>query len=298
MKTPLFTGAGTALVTPFTGRDLEKIDYRVLEKLIDFQIENGADALIVCATTGEAPTLSSEERREMIRATGELTAHRVPVIAGSGSNDTQKALRLCTEAERLGADGLLTVTPYYNKCSQDGLIESFTYLEKNVSTPILLYNVPSRTGVNILPETYAALSELPLINGVKEANGDTAALAKAIALCGGELNFYSGNDDQITAFCALGALGVISVLANVAPAETHLMTSLALDGKTKESASLQCAYMDLVGALFCDVNPIPVKAALCAMGYPVGRGRMPLSELNEHNRKRLMTALQNHGLIA
>jgi len=298
VKTPLFTGAGTALVTPFTGRDLEKIDYRVLEKLIDFQIQNGADALIVCGTTGEAPTLSAEERREMIRATVEMTAHRVPVIAGAGSNDTQKALRLCNEAERLGADGLLTVTPYYNKCSQDGLIESFTYLARNVSTPILLYNVPSRTGVNIHPATYAALSELPLINGVKEANGDVGALAESIALCGGELNFYSGNDNQITSFCALGALGVISVLSNVAPADTHLIASLAVSGNTKESAGLQCAYMDLVGALFCDVNPIPVKAALCAMGYPVGRGRMPLSELNERNRNHLMTALQNHGLIA
>ncbi len=297
MKKPIFTGAGCAIITPFAGKDLEKINYRLFEELIDEQINNGTDAIIVCGTTGEKSTLADFENYEVIRAAVSASSKRVPVIAGTGSNDTQKAVKLSNEAETLGVDGLLMVTPYYNKCSQDGLTESFTYIEKRVSSPIILYNVPSRTGVNIKPETYAALAELPLINGIKEANGDIASFAKTVALCGDKLNYYTGNDDQITSFMSLGAVGVISVLSNIVPAVTHKIADFGLKGDFTASASLQTEYIDLCNALFCDVNPIPVKAAMRMMGKDAGRCRMPLSELNEENANKLKCALQNHGII-
>lgn len=204
---------------------------------------------------------------------------------------------ISNDAESCGVDGLLMVTPYYNKTSQDGLIESYSYIEKRVSTPIILYNVPSRTGVNIKPETYLELSKLPLINGAKEASGDISAFAESIALCSDELNFYSGNDDQITAFTALGAKGVISVLSNIAPRVTHDIAMLGIQGKTKESAELQLEYIDLCKALFCDVNPIPVKSAMCMMGIDVGRCRMPLAQLNSSNEKYLRSVLKKHNII-
>lgn len=296
MKKPVFTGAGVALVTPFTGDDL-KIDFPLFEKIINDQIENGTDAIVVCGTTGEKSTLVYDEHTEAIRIAVETAAGRIPVIAGTGSNDTKHSVMLSNDAEKYGVDGLLMVTPYYNKTSQDGLIESYSYIEKRVSTPIILYNVPSRTGVNIKPETYKELSKLPLINGAKEANGDIGALAKSIALCGDELNFYSGNDDQITSFISLGAKGVISVLSNVAPQIAHNIAQFALDGDFKASAALQLEYIDLCNALFCDVNPIPVKAAMCMAGVDVGRGRMPLTELNDANKKLLKSVLEKHGLI-
>ncbi len=296
MKKPIFTGAGVAIVTPFYGEDL-KINFPLFEEIIENQINNGTDAIVVCGTTGEKSTLVYDEHVEAIRVAVETTAGRIPVIAGTGSNDTIHAVKLSNDAEKMGVDGLLMVTPYYNKASQDGLIESYTYIEKRVSTPIILYNVPSRTGVNIAPETYLELSKLSLVNGAKEASGDISHLAKSIALCGDNLNFYSGNDDQITAFMALGAKGVISVLSNVAPRLTHDIAQYGLDGDFTKSARLQLEYIDLCNALFCDVNPIPVKEAMCMMGYDVGRCRMPLSPLNEVNRQKLKAVLDKHNMI-
>lgn len=296
MKKPIFTGAGVAIVTPFCGEDL-KINFPLFEEIIENQINNGSDAIVVCGTTGEKSTLVYDEHVEAIRIAVETTAGRIPVIAGTGSNDTVHAVKLSNDAEKMGVDGLLMVTPYYNKASQDGLIESYTYIEERVSTPIILYNVPSRTGVTIKPETYLELSKLPLINGAKEASGDISHLAKCIALCGDNLNFYSGNDDQITAFMALGAKGVISVLSNIAPKLAHDIAQFGLDGDFKKSAELQLKYIDLCNALFCDVNPIPVKEAMCMMGYDVGRCRMPLSPLNEKNKELLREVLEKHNMI-
>ena len=290
MKKPIFTGAGVAIITPFYGEDL-KINFPLFEEIIENQINNGTDAIIVCGTTGEKSTLVYDEHVEAIRVAVEVTGGRIPVIAGTGSNDTVHAVKLSNDAEKMGVDGLLMVTPYYNKASQDGLIE------KRVSTPIILYNVPSRTGVTIKPETYLELSKLPLINGAKEASGDISHIAKAIALCGDELNFYSGNDDQITPLISLGAKGVISVLSNVAPQLAHDIAQYALDGDFKKSAELQLQYIDLCNALFCDVNPIPVKEAMCMMGIDVGRCRMPLSPLNESNKKLLKKVLEKHNMI-
>ena len=296
MKKPIFTGAGVAIITPFYGEDL-KINFPLFEEIIENQINNGTDAIIVCGTTGEKSTLVYDEHVEAIKVAVKVTAGRIPVIAGTGSNDTVHAVKLSNDAEKMGVDGLLMVTPYYNKASQDGLIESYTYIEKRVSTPIILYNVPSRTGVTIKPETYLELSKLPLINGAKEASGDISHIAKAIALCGDNLNFYSGNDDQITPLISLGAKGVISVLSNVAPQLTHDIAQFALDGDFRKSAELQLQYLDLCNALFCDVNPIPVKEAMCMMGIDVGRCRMPLSPLNEKNKALLRSVLEKHNMI-
>lgn len=296
MKKPIFTGSGVAIVTPFTGDDL-KINFSLFEEIIENQIQNGTDAIVVCGTTGEKSTLVYDEHVEALRVAVETVGKRIPVIAGTGSNDTKHAVMLSNDAERFGVDGLLMVTPYYNKASQDGLIESYSYIEKRVSTPIILYNVPSRTGVNIKPETYLELSKLPLINAAKEASGDISTLAQSMALCGDNLNFYSGNDDQITAFMALGAKGVISVLANVAPKLAHDIAQYGLDGDFEKSARLQLEYIDLCNALFCDVNPIPVKAAMCMMGMDVGRCRMPLSPLNQKNTEYLKSVLKRHNMI-
>ncbi len=296
MKKPIFTGAGVAIITPFYGEDL-KINFPLFEEIIENQINNGTDAIIVCGTTGEKSTLVYDEHVEAIKVAVKVTAGRIPVIAGTGSNDTVHAVKLSNDAEKMGVDGLLMVTPYYNKASQDGLIESYTYIEKRVSTPIILYNVPSRTGVTIKPETYLELSKLPLINGAKEASGDISHIAKAIALCGDNLNFYSGNDDQITPLISLGAKGVISVLSNVAPQLTHDIAQFALDGDFRKSAELQLQYLDLCNALFCDVNPIPVKEAICMMGIDVGRCRMPLPPLNEKNKALLRSVLEKHNMI-
>lgn len=296
MKKPIFTGAGVALVTPFTGEDL-KINFPLFEEIIENQIENGTDALVVCGTTGEKSTLVYDEHIEAIRVAVEVAAGRVPVIAGTGSNDTKHSVLISNDAEKCGVDGLLMVTPYYNKASQDGLIESYSYIEKRVSTPIILYNVPSRTGVNIKPETYLELSKLPLINGAKEASGNISEFEKTLALCGDNLNFYSGNDDQIAVFAALGAKGVISVLSNIAPKLTHDIAMLGINGDIKKSVELQLEYLDLCNALFCDVNPIPVKAAMCMMGIDVGRCRMPLSPLNSKNEELLRAVLKKHNMI-
>ncbi|MGI6248452.1 MAG: 4-hydroxy-tetrahydrodipicolinate synthase [Acutalibacteraceae bacterium] len=295
MKKILFTGAGVAIVTPFD--EDNKVNYELLENLIDFQIENGTDAIIICGTTGEASTLNHEEHSQAIKVAVEHTAGRVPVIAGTGSNDTDYAVTLSNEAEAAGVDGLLVVTPYYNKTSQDGLIAHYNYLADRVSTPIITYNVPSRTGLNITPETYYALSRNPKIVGAKEANGDISALAKTICLCGDDLAVYSGNDDQITAFMSLGAKGVISVIANILPKVAHDIAASYLAGNAFESAELQLKYLDLCNDLFLDVNPICCKEAMVMMGIPVGPCRMPLAPLNDKNRLKLRATLVKHGLL-
>lgn len=294
-KQPIFTGSGVAIFTPFTENN--EVNYPLLGELIDFQIENGTDAIIICGTTGEGSTLTHEEHAGAIQFAVDHTAHRVPVIAGTGSNDTAYAVYLSNEAEKAGVDGLLVVTPYYNKTSQAGLIRHYTYIADHVHTPIITYNVPSRTGLNIKPETYRELAKHPLIVGAKEANGDISALAKTVSFCGDNLNIYSGNDDQITSFMSLGAKGVISVLANVAPRIAHDIAAKYLAGDTQSSRELQIQYLDLCNDLFIDVNPIPAKEALVMMGWEVGKCRMPLAPLSDAARKQLRTTLVKHGLI-
>lgn len=295
MKKAVFTGAAVALVTPFHKDG--SINYGKLEELIDYQIENSTDAIVVCATTGESPTLSYEEHEQIVRRCVEYAAGRVPVIAGTGSNDTKNALKLSNDAERAGADGLLMVTPYYNKTSQAGLIEHFNFIADRVSTPIILYNVPSRTGLNIKPETYYELSKYKNIVAVKEANGDISALAQTVKLCGDKLTIYSGNDDQITAFMSLGARGVISVLSNIAPMAVHDMVKTYLDGDTAASTELQLKYLDLCSSLFSDVNPIPVKEAMNMMGMDVGSCRLPLTQIQPQAKEKLKKSLFALGMI-
>lgn len=295
MKNTIFTGTGVAIVTPFDNDG--KINCDVFEKIINMQIEEGTDAIIVNGTTGESATLDNEEHIQAIRICSEIVAKRVPVIAGTGSNDTSFCLNISNAAEKCDVDGLLLVTPYYNKTSQEGLIRHYLYIADRVSTPIIVYNVPSRTGLNILPETYLELSKHPLINGAKEANGNIAALAKTISLCKDQLNIYSGNDDQATAFMSLGAKGLISVLANVAPRAAHEMTTSYLNGDYKRSAELQLQYIELCNALFMDVNPIPVKEAMNMMGLNVGECRMPLAPLNPEKHEKLAAVLKKYNLI-
>lgn len=295
MKETIFTGAGVAIVTPFDKDN--NVNYDMLGKLIDRQIENGTDSIIICGTTGESSTLGDDEHCDVISFAVKNVGGRVPVIAGTGSNDTAYCLKLSNEAEKSGADALLLVTPYYNKTSQSGLIRQFSYIADRVSAPIILYNVPSRTGVDIKPETYLELSKHKRIVAAKEANGDISALAKTIALCGDNLDIYSGNDDQITSFMALGAKGIISVMSNVIPKVTSDIAHAFLDGDYKESARLQLEYLELCNDLFMDVNPIPVKEALNMMGFDVGECRMPLAPLSDSARDRLKNTLIKYNLI-
>lgn len=294
-STPIFEGAGVALVTPFD--HYGNINYPKMAELIEDQIANGTDAIISIGTTGEGSSLDIVEHVKGIEFTCQQVAGRVPVIAGTGSNDTSFAVKLSNEAEKAGADALLIVTPYYNKTSQTGLVRHYRYIHDRVSKPIILYNVPSRTGVNIKPETYAELAELPRVIAGKEANGDMAAFAKTMSLCGDKLDFYSGNDDQITAFCALGGKGVISVLSNVAPKVAHDIATLAIKGDVAASAKLQIEYIDLVNKLFMDVSPIPVKEAMNMMGWDVGDCRMPLDTMSEENKAILKDCLMKYGLV-
>ncbi len=295
MKKTIFTGAGVAIVTPFT--EDNKVNFDELGRIIDNQIENGTDAIIICGTTGEGSTLTHEEHAEAIDFAVKHTAKRIPVIAGTGSNDTAYAVKLSNEAEKSGVDGLLMVTPYYNKTSQEGLIRQYEYINDRVSTPIILYNVPSRTGMTIKPETYAELAKFSNIVATKEASGDISAVAKIAALCGDELDIYSGNDDQITAIMALGGKGVISVLSNVAPKVAHDIAALYLNGECEASRKLQLEYLDLCNDLFVDVNPIPVKEAMNMIGWNVGEVRMPLAPMNAASREKLRATLARHGLI-
>lgn len=295
MKKIIFKGAGVAIVTPMLNN--EEINYEELKRLIDFNIENGTDAIIITGTTGESATLTDEEHKQAIKFTVDYVNKRIPVIAGTGSNDTNYAVQLSQFAEKAGADGLLIVTPYYNKTTQKGLIDHFTYIADRVNTPIILYNVPSRTGVNIKPETYLELSKHKNIVAVKEASGDISAVLKIKALCKDNLNIYSGNDDQIVPMLSLGSLGVISVLSNVAPKETSEICKSFFNGDVKRSLELQTKYLDLIDALFCEVNPIPVKTALNLMGFKVGNLRRPLVSMEESNLNTLKEALKNHNLI-
>ncbi len=294
MKKVLFSGSGVAIVTPMNE---DGVNYDVLGDLIEFQIENGTDAIISCGTTGESSTLSSQEREDVIRYTLDKVNKRVPVIAGCGSNDTKHALELSKQAEDLGVDGLLIVTPYYNKASQDGLIKHYYYIADKVKTPIIVYNVPSRTGCNILPETYLALSKHENICATKEASGNISSVIKTASLCGNDLHIYSGNDDQIVPMMSVGAKGVISVFANVCPKQCHQMTSDFLNGDIKSSLDLQLKYFDLIEALFCDINPIPVKEALNLMGFDCGKCRLPLSDMTSKLKENLRNTLLKYKIL-
>ncbi|MDD6394621.1 MAG: 4-hydroxy-tetrahydrodipicolinate synthase [Firmicutes bacterium] len=295
MKNTIFTGAGVAIVTPMN--EDGSVNYNAFADLIDFQIENKTDAIIACGTTGESATLSGEEHLNVIKFAIEHTAGRIPVIAGTGSNDTKYAVELSKEAEELGADGLLMVTPYYNKTSQRGLVAHFGMVAENVKAPIILYSVQSRTGVNILPETALELSKYENIVAIKEASGNISQVAKIKALCGDNLDIYSGNDDQIVPLLSLGGKGVISVLSNVAPEVAHNICQYYFDGKVKESAALQLEYLDLCNDLFIDVNPIPVKEALNMMGMNAGPCRLPLYEMTDAAKEKLAATMAKHGLL-
>jgi len=292
----IFKGSGVAIVTPFK-EDLT-IDYNRLEALINFQIERGTDAIVICGTTGEASTLTDEEQIDCIAAAVKYTNKRVPVIAGAGSNDTKHGIHLSKRAEEVGADALLHVTPYYNKTSQKGLYEHFKALASSVEIPIILYNVPGRTGMNIAPDTALKLSEIDNIVGIKEASGDIAQVVELAQKCAGKLDIYSGNDDQVLPILSLGGVGVISVAANVIPQEMHDMVMSYLQGKHRESLALQLEYLPLIHALFCDVNPIPVKAALGLLGGNLDAGlcRPPLTTLEQKDQETLLKALKQCGI--
>ena len=292
----IFKGAGVAIVTPMYENG--EVNYDGFGKLIEFQIENKTDAIVVCGTTGEASTLTHEEHLDVIRYCVKAVNGRVPVIAGTGSNCTKTAIYLSQEAEQAGADGLLVVSPYYNKATQNGLYAHFKMIAESVKIPVLLYNVPSRTGCNILPETVVRLcKDVENIVGVKEASGNISQIAHLAAISEGCVDVYSGNDDQIVPIMALGGLGVISVLANVAPKQTHEICQDFLDGKIAESRQKQLAAMELCNALFCEVNPIPVKKALNLMGMEAGPLRMPLTEMEPANAEKLEKAMKKYGIL-
>lgn len=295
MKKTIFTGAATAIVTPFKNG---KVDYDMYGTLIDWQIEQGIDAIVTVGTTGEGPTLTHEEHREVIRYCVEKVAHRVPVIAGTGSNCTEEAIGLTKFAAQVGADAALLVTPYYNKATQAGLVASFTAVADAADLPCVLYNVPGRTGCNIQPATVAKLAEHPMICAVKEASGNISQVAQIAALAGDKIDIYSGNDDQVVPIMALGGKGVISVLSNVAPAATVEMCRRMLAGDVAGACELQLKYLPLIDALFCEVNPIPVKAAMAAMGYGENSLRLPLTCMEPAHEERLLGCLRDLGIIA
>lgn len=295
MKKLIFKGVGTAIITPM--KEDFSINYSVFDALLEMQIQNNANAIVVAGTTGEASTLTAEEHINLVRHAVAYVKGRIPVVAGAGSNNTAHAAYLSRECEKAGADALLHVTPYYNKTSQQGLFLHFSECAKASRLPIILYNVPSRTGVNIYPATYKHLSEIDNIVAVKEASGNFSQLAKIAALCKDDLHIYSGNDDQITSALALGAKGVISVLSNIIPRETHAICSSYFNGKSEESDTLQLEYLELIEALFSDVNPIPIKQAMRAMGYDVGHCRLPLCDMDSTMAEKLYATLQNYNLL-
>ena len=294
MKTPVFTGSSVAIATPFSANG---VNLPRLGEFIDFQVENGTAALIICGTTGEGSTQSLEEHIETVDFSVKHAAGRVKIVAGCGSNDTQAALYLSKEAQKSGADALLLVTPYYNKANQQGLIQHYTYIADRVDTPIILYNVPSRTGLSFTAETYKALSAHPMINGTKEASGDFSLVAATRAACGDDLYIWSGNDDQTVAMMALGAVGLVSVAANILPRQMADMCEKALIGDFKAAAALQFKYANLFSALFMDVSPIPVKTAMNLMGMDVGKLRMPLCDMAPENLEKLKAILAAKGLV-
>ena len=291
----IFTGAGVALVTPMNADG--SVNFEKMKELIEFQIANDTDALIICGTTGEATTISDEDQIECVRFAKEVAAGRVPVIAGAGSNDTAHCIELAVACEKAGADGVLLVTPYYNKATQKGLIMHYTAVAEAINIPIILYNVPGRTGCNIAPKTVAELAKVKNIVAVKEASGNLSQVAEIAALVGPDFDIYSGNDDQILPVLSLGGKGVISVLSNVAPKETHDMVAKFMDGDVQGAIKLQLDAIELISALFCEVNPIPVKTALNLMGYEVGACKLPLCDMEPKNLETLKTAMKNYGLI-
>ena len=294
MKKTIFTGAATAIITPMNESG---VDYESFARLIDWQIEEGIDAIVVAGTTGEASTLTDEEHKECIRFAVERAGGRVPVIAGTGSNDTAYAIELSKFAEEAGADGLLLVSPYYNKATQKGLIASFTAVADAVSIPCILYNVPSRTGCNILPKTVKELAKHPNIVAIKEASGNISQIAELAALVGDEIDIYSGNDDQIVPILSLGGKGVISVLSNPMPKKTSEMCKMFFEGDIAGARKLQLELLPFVNALFSEVNPIPVKACMNEMGFCQNDIRLPLTEMEEEHRNTLTQIMRGHGLI-
>lgn len=292
---PIFTGSGVALITPF--KDDYSIDFDTLGNLVEFQIENGTDAIIACGTTGEAATMDDKEHLSVIEYVVKKVNGRVPVIAGTGSNDTRHGVELCKEAANLGSDALLTVTPYYNKTSQTGLIKHFDLMASASDCPMIVYNVPSRTGLNVLPETMVELSKHKNIVGIKEASGNLSQVAKLASLVGDSIDIYSGNDDQNVPIMSLGGVGTISVLANVAPRKTHDMMASFLNGDVKTAMRLQLEAIELIDALFIETNPIPVKKACELMGLSSGNLRMPLYEISAKNLEILKKAMTNYGIL-
>ena len=291
----VFTGAGVAIITPMKANG--EVNYEKLGEFIDYQIENSTDAIVICGTTGEASTLTHEEHIETIRFAADHVKKRVPVIAGTGSNCTETAVYLSQEAQKAGVDACLVVTPYYNKATQKGLIKHYTTVAKSVDLPIIMYNVPGRTGCNIQPATAVALAKnVKNIVGIKAASGDLSQIAKMMSMADGALELYSGNDDQVLPILSLGGLGVISVLSNVAPKNTHDMVMKFMEGDLAGAARLQLEAVPLINALFCEVNPIPVKTALNLMGWKVGPTRMPLCEMEPENEERLKKALADYGI--
>lgn len=282
MKKILFKGCGTAINTPF---DENGVNVKEFKKLINNQIENGVDSIIVCGTTGESSTMTEEEKKIAITCAVKTSNGRIPIIAGTGGNNTLKVIENCKKAESLGVDGLLIVTPYYNKCTQQGLIEHYKIIAKNTSLPIILYNVPSRTGVNILPATCLELSKIDNIVAIKEASGNISQVAEIAHLCGDNLHIYSGNDDQILPILSLGGLGVISVLSNIKPKYTHEMIKNFFNGNISEATQMQLDAIPLINALFSEVNPIPVKSALNYIGYDFGIPRLPLTKMSSEKEK-------------
>ena len=292
-KNPIFLGAATALVTPLTA---EGVDYPALEKLINWQIDSGIDALVICGTTGEASTLNDEEHKSVLKFAIEVAKGRVPMIAGTGSNDTAHAIEMTQYACENGYDAMLVVTPYYNKTTQKGLVAMFTAIADASTKPLILYNVPGRTGVNIEPATYAALADHPNIAAIKEAGGNISKIVETAALVGDKLDIYSGNDDQIVPILACGGSGVISVLSNVVPKETSEICHTFFRGDVKTAMEMQIKYLGLTNALFCEVNPIPVKAAMAAMGYCENYVRLPLVTMEETHEKMLLQKMREVGV--
>ncbi len=290
----LFKGSGVAIVTPFTE---DGVDYKKLEELLEWHVKEGTDAIIVCGTTGEASTMSEQERKDTIKFTVDVINKRIPVIAGTGTNNTAASIKMSQYAESVGVDGLLVITPYYNKTTQKGLIAHFTAVSESVNTPIIIYNVPSRTGMNITPKTLQQLCGDKNIVGIKEASGDISQIAKIKALCGDKLDIWSGNDDQTIAIMAVGGVGIISVLANVIPKDIRDMAHLFLEGKTKEALKMQLDVLALNDAMFIETNPIPVKTAMNLMGMNAGKLRLPLVEMTEANLEVLKDEMKKYGLL-
>ncbi len=294
MKKTIFEGCGTAIATPFTE---DGVNYEEFGKLLENQIANGVDAIIVCGTTGESATMSEEEKKEVIKFAIDKINKRTKVVIGTGSNNTASAIKMSKYAQDAGADALLVVTPYYNKTTQKGLVAHYKAIAEAVNLPIIMYSVPSRTGVNITPETCLELSKIENIVAIKEASGNISQVAKIASLCKDNLDIYSGNDDQVIPLLSLGGKGVISVLSNIMPKYTHEMVHKYLDGDVKEACKMQLDVLDLIDALFCEVNPIPVKYALNLMGYNFGKPRMPLIELSDGNKEKLKEVMKKHNLI-